>query len=304
MVTDRITNDDGVAARLPTAAGNSTVDREKYFGFGMYGIYGPMIFTGYFDESDTHRPSPNMVMAGFVGTPYQWERFDKRLAKLQRRHGFSNFHSTEFKARKGEFAGWSDDQKVALIDDLVALVRDKLTLGLACTLPYNRFMQEYQAPPIPKKMKLDSQYGACFRGCLAHLVDFIQGRGRDSKINVVLEHGHKNVGDCIRIFDDLKKRFQRVGGDILGTIKIEEKESCKPLMVADMLAHTRAMVNARSADGTLPAGSLQPFTGSRGGLHFLEFAPDSLRDLKEGYEKLRQLEADAWMERKRQKAAG
>jgi len=126
-----------------------------------------VIFTAYFDESDTHGPTPNVVMAGFVGTPYQWERFDKRLAKLQKRHGFSIFHSTEFKARKGEFAGWTDEQSKALIDDLVALVRDKLTMGLACTLPHDRFMQEYRAPPIPKKMMLDSQYGACFRGCLA-----------------------------------------------------------------------------------------------------------------------------------------
>jgi hypothetical protein len=259
-----------------------------------------MIFTSYFDESDTHGPAPNVVMAGIIGTPYQWERFDKRLAKLQKRHGFSIFHATEFKARKGDFTGWTDDQSMALIDDLVALVRDKLTMGLACTLPYDRFMQEYRAPPIPKKMKLDSQYGACFRGCLAHLVDFIQARGPNSRINIVLEDGHKNVGDCVRIFDDLKGRFKRAGGDILGSLTIEEKKSSKPLMIADMLAHTRAKANARSADGTLPAGALQPFTGSKGGLHFLEFAPDSLRDLKDGFEKLRQLEADAWRERRRQ----
>jgi hypothetical protein len=263
----------------------------------------PVIFTAYFDESDTHGPAPNVVIAGFVGTPHEWERFDRRLTKLQRRYGFSIFHSTEFKNRKGDFAGWSNDQSMALIDDLTALVRDKLAIGLACTLPYDRFMQEYKAPPIPKKMALDSQYGACFRGCLAHLVDFIQARGPNTKINIVLEDGHKNVGDCVRIFSDLKKRFKHAGGDILGSITIEEKESCKPLMVADMLAHTRAMVNSRTADGTLPAGALQPFTGSRGGLHFLEFAPDSLRDLKAGFERLRQLEVDAWRERKRQKAS-
>jgi hypothetical protein len=82
--------------------------------------------------------------------------------KLQRRRGFSIFHSTELKSRRGDFAGWTDDQARALINDLVALVRDKLTTGLACTLSYDRFIQEYRAPSIPKKMKLDSQYGACF----------------------------------------------------------------------------------------------------------------------------------------------
>ena len=85
-----------------------------------------MIFAAYFDGADTHThgPTPNMVMAGFVGTPYQWERFDKRMAKLQRRQGFTIFHSSEFKARKGEFAGWTDKQSMALINDLVLLVRD------------------------------------------------------------------------------------------------------------------------------------------------------------------------------------
>jgi hypothetical protein len=44
-----------------------------------------------------------------------------------------------------------------LINDLVALVRDKLTMRLACTLSYDRFLQEYRAPSIPKKMKLDKR---------------------------------------------------------------------------------------------------------------------------------------------------
>lgn len=43
-----------------------------------------------------------------IGTPSQWERFDKRLAKLQRRHGFSTFRSTELKCRRGDFCRWTD----------------------------------------------------------------------------------------------------------------------------------------------------------------------------------------------------
>jgi hypothetical protein len=166
-------------------------------------------------------------MAGFVGTPDQWERFDKRLAKLQKRTASASFIRPSSRP-KGEFAGWKEEQSTALIDDLLGLVRDNLTMGLACTLPHDRFVQEYRAPPIPKKMILDSQYGACFRGCLAHLVDFIRARGPTSKINIVLEDGHKNIGDCTRIFDDLKKRFNRAGGDIFGSLTIEEKKSCKP----------------------------------------------------------------------------
>jgi hypothetical protein len=120
-----------------------------------------------------------------------------------------------------------------LIDDLVALVRDNLTMGLACTLPHDRFVQEYRAPPIPKKMILDSQYGACFRGCFAHLVDFIRARGPTSKINIVLEDGHKNVGDCTRIFDDLKKRFNRAGGEEI--VQATRLDQCPPCPIATKL---------------------------------------------------------------------
>jgi hypothetical protein len=83
-----------------------------------------------FTESDTHGPTPNVVMAGFIGTPSQWERFDKRLP-----HGFSVFHSAELKSRRGDFAGWTDDQARALINDLVALVRDKLTFNAPMRKP-------------------------------------------------------------------------------------------------------------------------------------------------------------------------
>ncbi len=111
-----------------------------------------MIFTAYSIESDINGPDAERGRwPDSLARPYQWEHFEKRLAKLQRRHGFSIFHSTEFKARKGEFAGWTDVQSVALIDDLVALVRDKLTMGLACTLPYDRFKPGVSSTTDPKE---------------------------------------------------------------------------------------------------------------------------------------------------------
>src|ERR1700722_10065825 len=116
-------------------------------------------------------------MGAFLGHALQWQRFEKRLAKLQKRHGFRIFHAKEFKRKNGDFTGWSDDKCMALIGDLVALVRDKLTMGLTISLEHERFMKEYRAPPIPKKMSLDSQYGACFRGCLADLLTFLEARG-------------------------------------------------------------------------------------------------------------------------------
>jgi len=261
-----------------------------------------VIFTANFDETDTHGPKPTVILAAYLGHAYQWRRFNTKLARLQTAYGFKVFHATDFKAKQGEFAGWSDDKCVSLISDLTALVRDNLALGMTVAVDHDRFMNEYRAQPIPHKMHMDSQYGVCFRACMGYLIDFLALRQHRDTLNVVMEGGHKNVGDCQRIFADLKKRFHNIGVGILGTFTVEQKETWPPLMVADMLAHTYSMVRAQSAAGTLPSGAMPPAKTLKGSLAFLELAPNSLADLKTGYAKFRQLEIDEW-HKKRAKAA-
>jgi hypothetical protein len=109
-----------------------------------------------FDESDTHGPTPNVVMAGSSarhpsGSASASASHTPEAARLQ--------HRPLDRAQEPQrrFCRLEDDQARALINDLVALVRDKLTMRLACTLSYDRFLQEYRAPSIPKKMKLDKR---------------------------------------------------------------------------------------------------------------------------------------------------
>jgi hypothetical protein len=54
--------------------------------------------------------------------------------------GFSVFHLKEFKARTGEFAGWSDGKCSALINDLSNLVRATLAEGLTVFLERSRYL--------------------------------------------------------------------------------------------------------------------------------------------------------------------
>ncbi|HUK60917.1 MAG TPA: hypothetical protein VLV50_16940, partial [Stellaceae bacterium] len=129
-----------------------------------------VIFTANFDEADTHGESPTVILAAFLGHAYQWRRFETKLGRIQQRDQFTIFHGKEFKAKSGEFAGWDDQKCMRLVTDLTELVKNNLTEGLVIHLERERFLNEYRAPPIPKKMNLDSQYGVCFRACLGHLL--------------------------------------------------------------------------------------------------------------------------------------
>src|SRR5258708_27532975 len=132
-------------------------------------------------------------MAGFLGTTRQWEIFARRLRGLQRRDGFSIFHGNEFKSKSGEFAGWLDTKCMKLVEDLTTLVRDHLTEGLTVHLERDRYLNEYRAQPVPRKMTLDSQYGVCFRACMRQVLEIIWQDGKRHRLDVVIEDGHQNV---------------------------------------------------------------------------------------------------------------
>ena len=260
-----------------------------------------MIFTSYFDEADTHGPSPTIIMAGFLGHAYQWERFDKKIRRLQERYGFTIFHAADFKSKSGEFSGWSDEKKcMRLISDLTDLVRNGLTEGLAVSLERERYLSEYRAPPIPKKMNLDSQYGVCFRACLAHLIDRMEERGFRDKMNVVIERGHKNVEDCRRIFNDIKDKYQRIGSNLLGSFTTEGKTDCLPLMLGDFLAASYSMMRTSEPSLSLAEtiNQMPAANPKEGLLTFLELRPEALKNLKINFEKFRQLEIEEWRRRR------
>lgn len=210
-----------------------------------------VLFTAYFDESGTHGPAPTITMATLLGSARQWELFERRLKRLQVRYGFTIFHAKDFRANAGEFKGWSADKKARLVTDLTELVRDTLTEGVTTVLPHDRYMGEYRSTPTPKGMTLDSQYGICFRLCLTHLVDILFTTGKRHRLNIIIENGHKNVGDTCRIFDQVKEHLSRKGIELLGGITIARKMDALPLMAADFLSHAVHLFERRQKDAAL-----------------------------------------------------
>jgi hypothetical protein len=231
----------------------------------------------------------------------QWETFGRRLRGLQRRDGFSIFHVNELKAKTGEFAGWGDTKCMKLVNDLTELVRDHLTEGLTVHLERERYLNEYRAPPIPKKMTLDSQYGVCFRACMRQLLEMIWRDNKRHRLNIVIEDGHQNVGDCMRIFEDLKWRLKVRRGmdDLLGKISVAKKQHSAPLMVADFLASSYSMIRASAQSGGIDYAQEAPEPPKgQAGLTFLELLPDALRRVKADFEADRQEAGAAWRARR------
>lgn len=258
-----------------------------------------VIFTAYFDEADTHGPKPTVILSAYLGHAYQWRRFETKLARIQNAYGFKIFHAKDYKACQGEFKGWPDSKRAALIRDLTTLVQYNVEEGISIFLEYDRYMNEYRAPPIPRKMNLDSQYGVCFRGCFGRILEVLEARGNKDRINIVMERGHTNVWDCERIFNDMKVRLARDGFHLLGDFTVSRKEESNPLMVADMLASAHSMLRTALKRGDLTPDQIRVAPNTqKGRLVMLELREDALIGLKAGFEEYRRIQAQQWHQRK------
>ena len=257
-----------------------------------------VIFTAYFDESGTHggsEGSPAVTMAGFVGTGRQWELFGRRLNGLKSKYGFKIFHANHLKGKKGEFKGWSDAKGMGLINDLTELIRDAKIHGVSMSLDKARYQKEYRDKPRPKKMPLDSSYGLCFRACLSDITHTIQKGARRHNLHIVLEHGHPNVRDACRVFDEIKGDLKDLGIELLGEITVAKKTERELLMVADFLAHSQFMIDADERLGKKPyPDHVGPLPDNQSNWSHLDFQPDAFDELKANWERGRLRKIEEW----------
>src|SRR5579864_5288459 len=128
------------------------------------------VYTGYLDESGTHDGSPLTVMGGLLGRAEQWKRFEKQFSQLQTEYGFRVWHTKKFKRKAGDFQGWSDEKCQDLYWALQKVTGIGLTDAVATTLNNASYEADYKFGDVPKKARLDTRYGLCFRVCLVHFV--------------------------------------------------------------------------------------------------------------------------------------
>lgn len=242
-----------------------------------------LLFTAYFDESDTHGVAPTVIIAAFLANARQWEMFGRKIRGLQRREGFTVFHAKDFRALRGEFEGWSTSKCARLVNDLAVAIRDNLTEGVTIALPRALYEAEYRSPPI-QKVRLDTQYALCFRVCLRRAIQVVIADRKKHKIHIVIESGHKNVYDSCRVFDELKSEYAALGIDILGDVVVAKKSERMELMIADFQAHA-SHLSEKLRNVNLPgyfemARALHgdnPPPRKEAALTQIEFTPESLR---------------------------
>jgi hypothetical protein len=253
-----------------------------------------VIFTAYIDESGTHGQNPDVIMGAFLAHAYQWRIFNRDLDRIRKFYGFDIFHAKDFKALRGEFEGWEIEKCLRLIDDLIVLVRDRLTRGATIHLELHLYLRGYREQPFPPKMQPDSQFGVCFRALLAYLTTTIAATGKSPKLHVVVEEGHENVGCVDVIFREFRERLRRNGVDLLGTVTRAPKAKTKELMVADFLAHSHSLMRSNVSEPIDYAKLERASAKDKAGLTFLVLTEQGLSEMKTDFLRAKQEKMAEW----------
>jgi hypothetical protein len=244
-----------------------------------------VILTAYFDESGTHAGSPATILSGIMGTANQWARFQIEMDKIKRRYGFMVFHAKEFRARSGKFSGWRPEKSAALLREMM-MPSSKLMEAITVTLPTSVYDEFYRGGENHKKLRLDTKYGLCFRYALLNFV--VQALKRlgthkkfsETKLNVVMEGGHKNAGDAERVFTEMRKELHDMGCDLLHGITFAGKDDCDPIMIADYLAYGGLAMELAGANENRDLENDPPPSRKVTGMAVMKMNPEHLTALK------------------------
>jgi hypothetical protein len=244
-----------------------------------------MVITGFLDESGTHRGAPVAVMAGFIADARQWRKFEKRAGKLFARYRVDVFHTIDVRRTDKDFEGWSVNRKIEFLDEFHHIINETLEHGVAAILREDDYVY-YSRLPWPKKVRKDSRYALLFRACMADFIDTVLQtphwrEGAEPRLHVVVEAGHPNAPDLVRLHDRIKQRFGGEANKSLAGLTFESKGTCLPLAAADLFAYSAYGQEIGQKPIGQPRKSLKSEASYPGNLHRVPLIRDVLDGLHE-----------------------
>lgn len=246
-----------------------------------------MIFTGYYDESGVHAGSPITVLAGFVGPVEQWAEFDREWLKILRKHKLEYVRAKELFHKQKQFKGWSDKQVRRLWADMLYVLQEQKDIYASKTLVLDEDYRIFYVSDGPaKRERLDTRYALCLRTLLnAHPV-FHKKFYATGSINFILEDGHKNAGDALRVFNEMKQDKNFVAKDAIGFMSFGSKRAVPGLQAADAMAYSiyRAEVSNLDDPNYFEVSDLEYELQDMGkGIIGLAASPQCLTDMRQNF---------------------
>jgi hypothetical protein len=183
------------------------------------------------DESGVHDGSPVLTVGTYIGRPRQWRDFTKDWNRLKR--PIKIFHATDCAALRGEFKGWSDDERNALVAQLLPAIPRSEVVGIVIGIVMNDFHDAMKEHPDLRKL-FGNPYTACFQWTVQTILKIMHDRGVRQRIAFFHENNNFQ-GDALASFKWVKENMNP--NNVVMSLTFGSKEDYVPLQAADVLAY-------------------------------------------------------------------
>jgi hypothetical protein len=249
------------------------------------------------------------VMGGYIARLGQWNRYEADWRKLLKQAGISYFHSKEMVDRDNQFKYWTGGDEIAFCVKAEKLARKHGLTGFVQIIGWKDYKTHYRSYNPVKGFHCDSIYGLSFRYLLCFVPGFVQRslKRDDVVINAILEKSNY-FGDGLRVWNDLKKRFPEFSR-LLGTCAPGDKK-IPGLQTADALA-TGAYRLEKTGEiklidfpqATATIDDLWRHGMPRAPAIRCKATPERLRELKDGFQALKEHRRQHWEKAKAERQA-
>lgn len=241
-----------------------------------------MKFRFYCDESYDGNPKnpETLTISGFFSDQLTWKEVEESWIQINDRYGVSRFHAAPLNGGKGEYEGWSKDQRIKYSSELLEVVESQKARLVAynCGMranAYRRIVSE------AGQAKLGPPWFVCFKSCIAMITAHMETLPQDYSLSVTVESGSGFDQMAISFFEQLTANPNFPYRHRLKSCEIATPNQTVGLQLADLMAYE--YFRRLHKQGSIMRVPLQRIRSSA---NYAEgfFGEDTLKRLKEGIE--------------------
>jgi hypothetical protein len=145
----------------------------------------------YFDDSGTHAASDVVVAGGLIGTPDQWENFEKAwntklAAPLPGKPALKKFSLADCNSGKGEFIGYTQGERDAAMHDFRQVLVDAELIGTASAVDRKAWEELVVGPALAIH---GSPLEQCIQNCVVETFKIAGPHPEGDRVAVVIDRG-------------------------------------------------------------------------------------------------------------------
>jgi Protein of unknown function (DUF3800) len=190
-----------------------------------------VVLKAHLDESGIHDNSHVVTVGAYLAKPKMWRHWIKEWNQAKR--PIRIFHSADCANLHGEFKGWSESERDALVAKALPTIADAHLAGFVIGISLDDFNNAL-ASRADLRGLFGTPYTACFQWIIQSIINRAIEFGNTERIAFFHENNDYHA-EAFEAFDWVKKH--RNPGERGVTLTFGAKEDFPPLQAADVLAY-------------------------------------------------------------------